>query len=648
MACSDENPKGYPVIGRDKERQLMMAALMAKRPVLLVGAPGTSKTTLLQKLVTDVKQFGGVYQVTGDDQLSITALVGTYDPAGVMKEGYKPEYFIPGPLTLAMEQGGILYIEELNRTQSSTLNALLTVLSDGYLDIPRRGRIQAAESFGVVAASNPLDDVGTERLSRALLDRFVTIYLDYQTRDEEQEIVRQHVPGADTPWIDYSVDVIRRTRQHQDLLYGSSVRGAIDFLKILEQMSWDGNDIVWDVGIAALSSKVAARPSTGRPVKDIILEIMQALPLPDSPPFRPVPPLPKLPGAENAPDIRAIQGGHGEDNNGKITEAVCEMPQDFPPSPSASTRIDMAWQAGTGGSRGRSSLPESPRLPSSLHFGLTQHEERTPDKLLTPWIDEAILKRLRSSHYAPLSPTISTSWGRRYQGHHVVPFQKKRLGELDVGATMDNLARDPAREWISSMMMRELRPGTRHFALLVDHSGSMAGEKLAVALAITSVLAYFSHTLKMAYGVYVFDQQVHEIKRVKDYRTLDEVIDHLIHLEEGRSTDLSLALQYAAQLTDGDPDLEVIVVSDLMPTRGEKTYGALRRRIQRIPHLYLCHVPKPTDVFFSKTIGNHRETLDLYGLWGLSWVGIKRFCSVTSLEDINKFFDLLSGRDMWL
>ncbi|SMC03704.1 MoxR-like ATPase [Sulfobacillus thermosulfidooxidans DSM 9293] len=644
----DENHLAFTVIGRDKERQLIVAALMAKRPVLLVGAPGTSKTTLLQGIVHTMTHFGGVYPVTGDDQLSITALVGTYDPAGVMKDGYKPEYFIPGPLTQAMEQGGILYIEELNRTQSSTLNALLTVLSDGYLDIPRRGRIWALESFGVVAASNPLDDVGTERLSRGLLDRFVTIYLDYQTRDEEQDIVRQHVPRANPEWIDYSVEVMRRTRQHQDLLYGSSVRGAIDFLKILEHVASDGDTVIWDVGITAFSSKVAARPSAGRRVQDILLEIMKSQPLPNPPPFSHWPSFPKPPETANGPGMLGSEARRKNAGDSTTQESLPEAPFDGKESPSSSTRIDMAWQGETGGIRGRSLLHESPDLPPSLHFGLTQQEERRGDKPSTPWVDEAMLKQLRSSHYAPLLPTISTSYGRRYQGHHVVPFREGIFGELDVAATLDNLARDPTRDRLSSMMMRALRPGTRHFALLVDHSGSMAGEKLAVALAISSVLAYYSHTLKMAYGVYVFDQQVHEIKRTNDYRTLDEVVEHLLHLEEGRSTDLSLALRYAAQLGDRDPDLEVILVSDLMPTRGEKTFGALRQRIQKIPHLYICHVPKAGERVFSKTIDHHAENLDLYGLWGLSWVGAKRFCSVTSLRDISTFLGLLSGRDTWL
>ena len=75
--------------------------------------------------------------VTGDEQLTAHALVGTFDPPLVLKGGYRPEYFMPGPLARTMLAGGILYVEELNRAPSGALNALMTALSEGYLEVPR-------------------------------------------------------------------------------------------------------------------------------------------------------------------------------------------------------------------------------------------------------------------------------------------------------------------------------------------------------------------------------------------------------------------------------------------------------------------------------------------------------------------------------
>ena len=68
----------------------------------------------------------------------------------VLKDGYRPEHFVPGPLARAMRAGGILYVEELNRAPSGALNALLTALSDalrrGAAARPRRRARRASPS----------------------------------------------------------------------------------------------------------------------------------------------------------------------------------------------------------------------------------------------------------------------------------------------------------------------------------------------------------------------------------------------------------------------------------------------------------------------------------------------------------------------
>lgn len=182
------------VVGRRDEVRLILAAIAARRPILLFGLPGVSKTTILRAIS---RELGGrLLQVTGDEQLTAFALVGSFDPAMVLREGYRSEHFVPGPLAQAMLTGDILYVEEFNRAPSGALNALMTALSDGYLEVPRYGRIDAAPGFTLVGVCNPLDDVGTGRLSRGLADRFVVVELDYQPREEELEIVRRRAPGA--------------------------------------------------------------------------------------------------------------------------------------------------------------------------------------------------------------------------------------------------------------------------------------------------------------------------------------------------------------------------------------------------------------------------------------------------------------------
>ena len=160
-------------------------------------------------------------------------LVGTFDPSLVLREGYRPEHFWPGPLVRAMRDGGILYIEELNRAPSGALNVLITALSERFVDVAHLGRVGAAPGFMVVGSANPLDDVGTGRLSRGLLDRFLVVELGYQPRHEEIEIVLRGAPVAGERLAAFAVDLARRTRDHPDFRYGASIRAAIDLASLL-------------------------------------------------------------------------------------------------------------------------------------------------------------------------------------------------------------------------------------------------------------------------------------------------------------------------------------------------------------------------------------------------------------------------------
>ena len=77
-------------------------------------------------------------------------LVGHFDPAQVLDRGYRPETFVDGPLVQALRLGALLYVEEVNRIPEETLNVLITVMSEGDLQVPRLGRVPAAGDFRLV------------------------------------------------------------------------------------------------------------------------------------------------------------------------------------------------------------------------------------------------------------------------------------------------------------------------------------------------------------------------------------------------------------------------------------------------------------------------------------------------------------------
>ena len=196
------------VVGREREVELLESALECGAHVLLEGPPGTGKSTLLRAVADDAHV--PFVLVEGNAELTPGRLVGHFDPAQVLSQGYSPDVFVDGPLVEALRTGALLYVEEVNRVPEETLNVLLTVMSEGELNVPRLGRVHAADGFRLVAAMNPFDAVGTARISSALYDRSCRLTMGYQTAADEARIVALRAPEVDSSWRDRAVDLVRR------------------------------------------------------------------------------------------------------------------------------------------------------------------------------------------------------------------------------------------------------------------------------------------------------------------------------------------------------------------------------------------------------------------------------------------------------
>src|SRR5215207_4537953 len=254
---------GGRLVGRRRELELVLAALDAGRHVLLEGPPGTGKSTLL-RAVADELGIGFEF-VEGNAELTPARLVGHFDPARVLAEGYAAEIFEDGPLVAALRDGSLLYVEEINRVPEETLNVLITVMSEGELHVPRLGRVGAAPGFRLVAAMNPFDTVGTARISSAVYDRTCRLSMDYQDAADEAAIVSREAgeAAADLQWLGNIVHLVRRTRSHPDLRIGSSVRGAIDTVVVAARLAALRGGQVHD--------------GAGRTAEDIITELWQTI-----------------------------------------------------------------------------------------------------------------------------------------------------------------------------------------------------------------------------------------------------------------------------------------------------------------------------------------------------------------------------------
>lgn len=269
------------VVDRERETELLEAALASGANVVLEGPPGTGKTTLLRRVAA--ARATPFALVEGNAELTPARLVGHFDPALVLSRGYQPEVFVDGPLLTAMREGGLLYVEELNRVPEETLNTLLAVMSEREVVVPRLGLVRAAPGFGVVAAMNPYDAVGTARVSSAVYDRTCRIAMGYQSADAEARIVGLRAPFPSDAWRDRAVALVRATRSHQELRVGSSVRGAIDLAGINHQLALsrgvaeDDWQTGLDAALVALSGRIRVDESSTRRPEDVIEELYAAV-----------------------------------------------------------------------------------------------------------------------------------------------------------------------------------------------------------------------------------------------------------------------------------------------------------------------------------------------------------------------------------
>ena len=266
-------------MGLRREAEVLTAALDQGCHVVLDGPPGTGKSTLLRAIANASGR--GVQFVEGNAELTPARLIGHHDPALVLEGGYRDEAWIDGPLAIALREGQLLYLEELNRIPEETLNVLITAMAEREVVVPRRGRIAAARGFLLVAAMNPYDAVGTARVSQAIADRMSRIAIGYQDEEREREIVRRET-GFEGRDVEVGVAIARGTRSHSAVRLGSSVRGAIDMVRLaygladLRSERPLGREGLLDAAVASFSGRLRMHEDQDRTAEEVIAELLDA------------------------------------------------------------------------------------------------------------------------------------------------------------------------------------------------------------------------------------------------------------------------------------------------------------------------------------------------------------------------------------
>ena len=135
----------YKILGCEEELAKALAALSSNKHLLVEGVAGVGKTIIAMALARHFNR--SFFRIDGDERYTEHKLTGWFDPALVVAKGYSWETFIPGPLSQAMTEGSVLFINELNRLPEGTQNVLLPAMDEGQIVISKIGTLVAKPGF---------------------------------------------------------------------------------------------------------------------------------------------------------------------------------------------------------------------------------------------------------------------------------------------------------------------------------------------------------------------------------------------------------------------------------------------------------------------------------------------------------------------
>jgi len=168
---------------QDDEVEIFNYCVEHNLPVLIKGPTGCGKTRFIEYMAQELDR--PIITISCHDDLSSADLIGRHL---ISAEG---TYWQDGPLTKAVREGGICYLDEIIEARKDT-TVVLHSLSDHRreLHIERTGEvIKAHKDFILVVSYNPAYQNVMKGLKPSTRQRFVAMTFDYPNAEMEAEIL---------------------------------------------------------------------------------------------------------------------------------------------------------------------------------------------------------------------------------------------------------------------------------------------------------------------------------------------------------------------------------------------------------------------------------------------------------------------------
>jgi gas vesicle protein GvpN len=214
-------------------------------PVHFRGPAGTGKTTLALHVAAKIGR--PVIIIAGDEAFTTSDLIGAkngyqyhkvvdrYIHTVLKYEENAEQRWQDNRLTTACKEGFTLVYDEFSRSRPEANNVLLGILEEHLLILPNMSSedtyVKVHPNFRAIFTSNPQEYAGVHDTQDALMDRLVTMDLEYYDRDTELGITtaRSGLAAEDAGHI---VDLVRDFRSSKEYDQTPTLRASIMIARV--------------------------------------------------------------------------------------------------------------------------------------------------------------------------------------------------------------------------------------------------------------------------------------------------------------------------------------------------------------------------------------------------------------------------------